>query len=265
MINRIKYKDFEISFSERLKQIPEDTAEAAKIEQDPIEDDEKISELISISPASSVIEAWKSLEISAGNKVKQLLPKDETFRDPFQRPIDYLDSKGTFPPSTASAIRELRLLRNQVVHAWGGEISREDAFRYAKLVLSIRRQIDAVIELPKVKLTALTLMVLEINHLLDSRKFGDITITEVSDWIDNRDILSSLHRRTGGDFRLGDFAGDGTYPNFGTFYHDQMKSLRDAYAGDEGKKWGVENMGLCLLLAWTNELIQQGAGWHPSD
>jgi hypothetical protein len=39
--------------------------------------------------------------------------------------------------------------------------------------------------------------------------------------------------------------------------NSELKSILGGYAGDERRKWGVENSGLCLLLAWTNELIQQ--------
>jgi hypothetical protein len=46
---------------------------------------------------------------------------------------------------------------------------------------------------------------------------------------------------------------------------DYLQRMCNAYSGDERKKWGVENSGLCLLLAWTNEIIQQGSGWHPRE
>ncbi len=37
----------------------------------------------------------------------------------------------------------------------------------------------------------------------------------------------------------------------------RWKEICGAYGGKTAKKWGVEKSGLCLLLAWTNELIQQ--------
>ena len=92
---------------------------------------DRIYALVDISPASAVIEAWKSLERSAQGKVRQLLPKDETYKDPLRRPVDYLDYKGALVPSTASAARDLRMLRNEAAHARADEISREDALQYA--------------------------------------------------------------------------------------------------------------------------------------
>ncbi|QDE27997.1 hypothetical protein FIV45_12300 [Paremcibacter congregatus] len=46
-----------------------------------------------------------------------------------------------------------------------------------------------------------------------------------------------------------------------THYLERM----ELYAGQHRRKWGVENNGLCLLLVWTNEIIQRGTGWYPSD
>jgi len=41
--------------------------------------------------------------------------------------------------------------------------------------------------------------------------------------------------------------------------------MYEGYAGNERRKWGIENLGLCLLLAWTNKIIQQGSGWYPNE
>lgn len=264
MIESIKYKDVKIEFSRTLDQVKENIGETSQHEPHLIADESEIyTNILKTSPEAAVIKSWQSLELSAINKVKDLLPDNESFRNPLQRPTDYLEHKGALTPTTASAIRDLRSLRNQIVHRNVDEISPEDAMQYEKLATAIRRKIDAITELPAIKLTALTLLVLDINHLLDSRKFDDISIEEVYDWIKKEEILPSLNKRTGGAIALSDYSDDGPYSNFSTFYHDQMKALADAYAGDHEKKWRVENSGLCLLLAWTNQIIQSGSGWHP--
>ena len=263
MVQKVKYKGVEIDFSGTLDQVKENIGETSQHEHQLIADEsETYNNLLKTSPAAAVIESWQSLELSAINKVKDLLPENERFQNPLRRPTDYLERKGALTPTTSSAIRDLRSLRNQIVHGSVNEILQEDAIQYAKLATTIRRKIDAITELPTVKLTALTLLVLDINHLLDSRKFDDISIDEVYDWIKKEEILPSLYKRTGGAIALSDYSDDGPYSNFSTFYHDQMKALADAYAGDH-QRWRVENKGLCLLLAWTNEIIQGGSGWHP--
>lgn len=265
LIQRIKYKDVEIEFSKKLAEVTADVGESPLLESGESKERDQIYALIDISPASAVIEAWKSLERAAQDKVRQLVPKAETYKDPLRRPVDYLDYKGALVPSAASAARDLRMLRIEAARAGADEISREDALQYAALANRIRAQIEAISELPTVKLTALTLLILELNHLIDSKKYDDITIDEVYRWIDQEAILPSLKRRTAGDSDLSLFGEDGPYSNFASFYHDQMKRLAVGYAGNHRRKWGVENLGLCLLLAWTNELIQQGAGWYPNE
>jgi len=51
---------------------------------------------------------------------------------------------------------------------------------------------------------------------------------------------------------------------FDRFYTQSLQSIYYGYAGDERRKWGIQNSGICLLLAWTNEIIQMGSGWHPT-
>lgn len=264
-IEKIKYKNVEIEFSKKIAQV---SADLSGLQIQEIEKSKGASHaysLVSHSPASAVIEAWNSLERAAQEKVRQLIPYDETFKDPLGRPVDYLDHKGALIPSAASAARDLRMLRNEAVHARPGAITREDALQYVAVANRIQTQIDAITELPAVTLTALTLLVLELNHLIDSRKYDDISIDDVYRWIEKEAILPSLEARTIGDAHLRLFGEDGPYSNFSSFYHDRMKCLARDYKGDHRKKWRVENLGLCLLLAWTNELIQQGAGWFPSE
>ena len=103
----------------------------------------------------------------------------------------------------------------------------------------------------KVKLAALTLLVPEINHLIDSGE-------EVYRWIRAERIIPFLKEKAQELVDLSIY-------NFDQYYHEQMKSMCHACAGDHLKKWSVEHRGLCLLLAWTNELIQQGSGWSPKE
>ena len=52
----------------------------------------------------------------------------------------------------------------------------------------------------------------------------------------------------------------GGISGFEPAYEDAIGRIYDAYAGEERRKWGVQNQGLCLALAWTNEIIQQSLG-----
>jgi len=112
--------------------------------------------------------------------------------------------------------------------------------------------------------TALTLLILQLNKLIDMEKYDDITIEEVHQHIDDGTILQFLQKRGQGDIDLSIHLDTTVYGDFQSFYVKQLQSIYDAYAGNERRKWGVQNKGLCLLVAWTNEIIQLGSGWKPN-
>lgn len=265
LIQRIKYKDVEIEFTKRLEQVFEDFGELSKTKLIQNSSSSNILKLIEISPSSAVMESWKNLELTARKKVKQLLPNGETYQKPLIRPLDYLDYKGAIHSSKASALRELKALRNDVAHTEGIRITKEDALQYAELTLSIQNDIESIDHIPEYRLTALTILVLELNHLIDSKKYDNITIENVYTWIEEKTIFKSLIKQTGNDTDFSLYQNDGPYSNFVKHYEEQMYNLHNAYSGDHNRKWGVQNLGLCLLLAWTNELIQQGTDWKPTQ
>ena len=114
------------------------------------------------------------------------------------------------------------------------------------------------------QLTALTLLILQLNKLLDTGKYDNLTIKEIHHYINNGTILEFLRERGQGDIDLSIHLDKNAYGDFQSFYVKQLQSIYDAYAGDEAKKWGVNKKGLCLLIAWTNEIIQQGSGWKAN-
>lgn len=265
LIHRIRYKDFDVEFGKELDQAEQDIGFASEDQESAFPEDEVAAKLIEVSPGAAVIESWKRLERTAREKVRDLIPADDTFANPLERPMDYLDLRGALIPPVANTVRNLRMLRNEAAHASGEQISKLDAIRYIQLAARIRRHIEAIDELPRAKLTALTFLVLQLNSAIDSRRHDDVTISDVYSWIENREVIPKLSEHIGDDIDVSLYGPDGPYPNFVEFYHDRLHALWGGYEGNHRRKWGVENSGLCLLLAWTNELIQQGSGWYPDD
>jgi len=56
------------------------------------------------------------------------------------------------------------------------------------------------------------------------------------------------------DFSL--FGSQRPYVNDGVAWTEGLLALLDANGGDIRRKWGIEKRGLCLLLAWTFELLR---------
>lgn len=108
------------------------------------------------------------------------------------------------------------------------------------------------------KVTELTLLILKINSLIDSGRYDDISIKDIHTAIENKKVLRFLRERAERNIDLCIHLDTSTYGNFETDYEQKLNDIYCAYVGKERRKWGVERLGLCLLLAWTNEIIQQG-------
>lgn len=108
------------------------------------------------------------------------------------------------------------------------------------------------------KVSALTLLILHINSLIDSGKYADITINDIHKAIERGQVLRFLKERAAKNIDLSIFLNSNVYGDFESYYESQLENIYHGYAGQERRKWGVENSGLCLVLAWTSEIIQQG-------
>lgn len=101
------------------------------------------------------------------------------------------------------------------------------------------------------KLVELTILVLGINAAIDEHPSG-ATIEEAREHIRAGDILDWLKNDFGVDVSL-----IASRPTSAKEYVQGLQSLLGGYEGSERRKWGVSKNGLCLVLAWTNEMIQQ--------
>jgi len=101
------------------------------------------------------------------------------------------------------------------------------------------------------RLTNLTYIIIELNAALDAGKYDDIPMREASRHIEAGDIVPWL-QSTVPDADLSALAGDPA-----SEYQSALADICGGCAGNERRKWGVERRALCLLIAWTNELIQQ--------
>src|SRR5690349_19336859 len=108
------------------------------------------------------------------------------------------------------------------------------------------------------EISRLTYILLILNAALDTGEYDDITMVEVRDRIEAGNVLFWLKSRIPVlDFSL--LKADEVAE-----YEASLADIRESYGGMEGRKWGVRKRGLCLLIAWTNEIIQRkdSAGWH---
>jgi len=100
----------------------------------------------------------------------------------------------------------------------------------------------------------LTQLIFDLNHLIDSGLHQGISIDEVHQHIDDGDVFSWLEAKFPDEMR---YNINKHFPEVSAEIGANLKASHDAYAGSEDRKMGVSNNGICLLLAWLNDLIQQ--------
>ena len=100
-------------------------------------------------------------------------------------------------------------------------------------------------------LTNLTYIILELNAALDSGRYDHVPMSAASQHIKSRDVIPWLKREAPEiDLSL-------LPEEVAEEYEAALRDIYGGYGGGERRKWGVERRALCLLIAWTNELIQQ--------
>jgi hypothetical protein len=102
------------------------------------------------------------------------------------------------------------------------------------------------------KLVNLTTCIRKVNAAIDTGTYDDVSLEEVHQHIENGDLFPYLASRLEGNIDLS-LLGERVSGEI----NDELGRILDAYGGQERRKWGVENNGLCLVVAWLNELIQQ--------
>lgn len=101
------------------------------------------------------------------------------------------------------------------------------------------------------KLTTLTYIILELNAALDTGVYDKLGLSDVQKAIEQKSVIPWLRKNVPtADLSLLDQASIDVY-------HDHLAEIFGGYSGKERKKWGVERRGICLLIAWTNEIVQR--------
>lgn len=94
-----------------------------------------------------------------------------------------------------------------------------------------------------------TYLALEVNAALDTGKYDGITVDEVLSHIESMDIIPWLRIKLRDDIDLSLFDSASAAE-----MHEQLADIKGGYGNQTRRKWGVENRGLCLLVAWSIEV-----------
>ncbi len=102
----------------------------------------------------------------------------------------------------------------------------------------------------------LVVVISELSALLDTQLYDGISITNVHEWIDAGSVLRSLTELGGTDTDFSVVLESNVYGDFEDKYEAALQAVKGGYAGDERRKWGIENRGLCLLISWSADMLR---------
>lgn len=101
----------------------------------------------------------------------------------------------------------------------------------------------------------LTFLAFNLNGAIDTGKYGNVTYREVADHVDAGTIFDFLGTRLAKDIDLSIFDAERK-----TALVAEWQDMRGV---DARRKFGVENNGLCLLMAYCLEGIQRRQDANP--
>ncbi|MBD2383949.1 hypothetical protein [Cylindrospermum sp. FACHB-282] len=106
------------------------------------------------------------------------------------------------------------------------------------------------------RITNLTFLAFYINSALDTGKYGDISFKQVADHIEAGTIFDFLRTQLVDDIDLSTFD-DPKQKELVAEWQDMVSAV------SAHRKFGIENNGLCLLMAYLLEGIQRRQDNNP--
>jgi hypothetical protein len=94
------------------------------------------------------------------------------------------------------------------------------------------------------------LLINEFNAAIDTGKYDSVTVDEIMKHIEYKTVFDFLERSVP---EVRNLPEPDVRAELSTYWYD----LWAAY-GHPSSKWGVRNRGLCLLIAWTAEIVNSG-------
>lgn len=120
---------------------------------------------------------------------------------------------------------------------------------------------------PPYSMASMAMIFFGLSVLADSGKCDDITIAEVKDHVYGEDLIEFLTEKGGGVFASG-FLESTSQKGFKKWYVQQLRENCNSMEGRERRKYGIQNRGICLLISYTAEIIQQAKdltlNWRPT-
>jgi len=153
---RFKYKDLDVSF--RLDQAEKEASQLKLLppneESRPTpEEADKFQELVTISPASAIIERYRELEDALKGFASTVGLPAEDMRQTMLGLTRQLRRHELIDQATSALLDDLRSVRNAAAHGQRDEITARDAIRFGELAGRLIAQINLATDAAAIKVT----------------------------------------------------------------------------------------------------------------
>lgn len=134
LLQRMKYKGFEMEFGRKLAEAREEAGveEEIPIDAELTPEETRLIELAHVSPRAAVTEAWRWVELASLDAARALLGEDFRNKTFTFQAIRRLERDDRIDRGAVALMRDLRGLRNGAVHSPEFAISPEAAIEYAQ-------------------------------------------------------------------------------------------------------------------------------------
>jgi hypothetical protein len=109
---------------------------------------------------------------------------------------------------------------------------------------------------PPYPIYCLTMILFGLSVLMDEGDCDDVTLDEVKEHAKKGDLIAFLTEKGGGVFASG-FLESPDWAEFVHWYENEIAAQCHSMHGRERRKYAIQNRGICLLISYTAELIQQ--------
>lgn len=142
-LHNMRYKELELEFGRKVARLDEKAAAAelpSPIAPQAKDVDSVVNRLVPISPRAAVTEAWREVEL-AMREAAQRHNVDLSQQLGVRLMAENLRDAGVLSPAAVEVLTELRILRNEALHAREVDLSAEDAWEYASVAERLRGQL----------------------------------------------------------------------------------------------------------------------------
>ena len=136
LLRRIKYGDLDVYFSEQLEEVESQVQSIPTGNQVP-EVDDRIREVVRISPRLAIIESWLAVEAAMTALSDVGSPNPARSHGRMSSLERILEEAGVIDATVAALIASLRIIRNKAVHISDFQVSEVTALRFASVASTV--------------------------------------------------------------------------------------------------------------------------------